>query len=366
MNNSASSHVVLGDVNKTFGQVRALRNICLAVKQGELFSLLGTSGCGKSTLLRALAGFVSCDSGRISIGGRDVTALPPHKRPVNMMFQSYGLFPHMSVEGNIAFGLKREGIKGAELRRRVGSALELIKMPSYGRRMPHQLSGGQRQRVALARAIVKQPQVMLLDEPLSALDKKLRESTRLELMAIQKHLGITFIMVTHDQDEALTMSTRLAIMAEGSIVQVGTPEDVYQRPANRYVADFIGSINLFDAAIKLTNGGMATVACAALSNDFQAANHAFTTGAHVSLAVRPEHIGLSTDMDRQSDTDIDLPGRVISVAYAGDKRIYQIQLLSGPVMQVSRPIGGADSVALPIDTAVRLAWDTSANMLVDR
>ena len=359
-----TSHIVLEDVNKRFGAVQALRGVSLDIRRGELFSLLGTSGCGKSTLLRALAGFVTCDSGSITIGGHDVTALPPHQRPVNMMFQSYGLFPHMSVEGNIAFGLKREGVRGDELKRRVGDALELIQMPSFRRRMPHQLSGGQRQRVALARAIVKKPKVLLLDEPLSALDKKLRESTRQELIGIQKELGITFVMVTHDQEEALTMSTRMAIMADGAIVQVGTPEDIYERPANRYIADFIGSVNLFEATIIDAASAAATLDCHTLKNTFRIQNPGHPVGMKVSLAVRPEHIHLAAASDLQFTADVEATGTVISVSYTGDRRLYQVALASGPVIQVSQSNRQAAAAGLPAGAAVRVGWDASACTLV--
>lgn len=362
----ACSQVVLDDLNKSFGTVRALRGISLGIERGELFSLLGTSGCGKSTLLRALAGFVTCDSGHITIGGLDVTRLPPHQRPVNMMFQSYGLFPHMTVEGNIAFGLKREGVSGSELRRRVGEVLELIKMPTFRRRMPHQLSGGQRQRVALARALVKQPKVLLLDEPLSALDKKLRESTRQELIGIQRQLGITFVMVTHDQEEALTMSTRMAVMSDGVIVQVGTPEEIYERPATRHVADFIGSVNLFDATIVSLNAGTATLECAALARNLHATNPGHPVGAKVTIAVRPEHIAIGAPTNPQAETDFDASGTVVGVAYSGDRRMYQVALASGPVIQISQSILRAAAPGWAPGAAVRIGWDADASILVGR
>ncbi len=366
MTNSASSQVVIDDLHKSFGTVKALHGISLNIKPGELFSLLGSSGCGKSTLLRALAGFVSCDSGSITIGGIDVTRLPPHKRPVNMMFQSYGLFPHMTVEGNIAFGLKREGIRGDELRRRVGEMLDIIKMPTFRRRMPHQLSGGQRQRVALARALVKQPKVLLLDEPLSALDKKLRESTRQELIGIQRQLGITFVMVTHDQEEALTMSTRMAVMSDGVIVQVGTPEEIYQRPATRHVADFIGSVNLFDATVIDLNAGTAILECAALASSVQATNPGHPLGAKLTVALRPEHIAISTSADSRTDTDFEAAGTIVGVAYTGDRRIYQVVLASGTIIQVSQPILRPSAPGLAPDTAVRVGWKADAMILVGR
>ena len=213
------------------------------------------------------------DAGEILIGGRDMAPLEPYDRPVNMMFQSYALFPHMSVAENIAFGLRREGLRATEIRQRVAEALELIQMRDFGRRRPHQLSGGQRQRVALARAVVKRPQVLLLDEPLSALDKKLRESTQFELVSIQEKLGITFIMVTHDQEEAMTMSSRIAVMSEGRIVQIGTPSEIYERPSNRFVADFVGSVNLFDGVLVADSEGLATLRCDSLVDVASGAQH---------------------------------------------------------------------------------------------
>src|ERR1700676_4994666 len=256
-----SPHIEIRGLTKRFGPILALNDIDLTVNRGELFSLVGSSGCGKTTLLRMLAGFVRPDAGQILIAGKDMAPLAPYDRPVNMMFQSYALFPHMSVEDNIAYGLRREGLRSAEIKRRVGEVLELIQMSGFGRRRPHQLSGGQRQRVALARAVVKRPQGLLLDEPLSALDKKLRESTQLELVNIQERLGITFILVTHDQEEAMTMSTRIAVMSQGRIVQVGSPSEIYEQPCNRFVADFIGSVNLFDGVLIADADGLATVRC---------------------------------------------------------------------------------------------------------
>jgi putrescine transport system ATP-binding protein len=280
-----------------------------------------------------------------------------------MMFQSYGLFPHMTVEGNIAFGLKREGIRGDELSRRVGEVLELIKMPTFRRRMPHQLSGGQRQRVALARALVKRPGVLLLDEPLSALDKKLRESTRQELIGIQQQLGITFVMVTHDQEEALTMSTRMAVMSDGVIVQLGTPEEIYERPATRYVADFIGSVNLFDAMIVESRQGMAVLECPALARTLRAATHGHSVGAKVTLAVRPERMTLSGPLENRTTTDVEVSGTIVGVAYTGDRRMYQVVLDSGPVIHVTQSIQASPASAAP-GSAVRIGWDMQANILV--
>jgi spermidine/putrescine ABC transporter ATP-binding subunit len=242
-------HIRIEGVSKRFGDVTAVRDIDLTIGRGELFALLGGSGCGKTTLLRMLAGFAPPTTGRIIIGERDVTAMPPYERPVNMMFQSYALFPHMTVQDNIAFGLRRERVEKHEVGRRVAEAMALVKMEGLERRKPAQLSGGQRQRVALARAVVKKPEVLLLDEPMSALDKKLRAHTQFELSAIQRQLGITFVMVTHGQEEAMAMATRIAVMEAGRIMQVGPPQEIYEQPRNRFVADFIGTVNLLDGTV---------------------------------------------------------------------------------------------------------------------
>jgi putrescine transport system ATP-binding protein len=280
-----------------------------------------------------------------------------------MMFQSYALFPHMNVADNIGFGLRRDGVTSTEVRRRTAEALELIAMPSFGSRMPQQLSGGQRQRVALARAIVKRPEVLLLDEPLSALDKKLRESTRLELIGIQEQIGITFVLVTHDQDEALTMSGRIAVMSEGRIVQIGTPTDIYERPATRLVADFIGSVNLFDGVVTGVEAGIATVRCESLASDVRGESRGFVPGDTVSLAVRPEQIVLVTS-DQVPMTEIHLAGVVVSQAYNGDRRLYQLRLQNGAVLQVSQPSDGRHGPMLQRGALVHLGWDIAAATLV--
>src|SRR5215469_14363028 len=262
----ASAYVRIAHVTKKFGDFVAVDDVSLDIRRGEIFCLLGGSGSGKTTLLRMLAGFERPSAGTIYIDGVDMSAIPPYERPVNMMFQSYALFPHMSVEKNVAFGLEQEGLARDAIRRQVGEILEIVKMGGFGGRKPHQLSGGQRQRVALARALVKRPKLLLLDEPLAALDRKLREHTQFELLAIQERLGVTFVVVTHDQQEAMTLATRIGVMSQGRIVQVGTPSDIYERPATRVVADFIGNINLFEGrVIEASNacgaGGTIRIAC---------------------------------------------------------------------------------------------------------
>ena len=266
---SAAPLVDIRNVTKTFDGHYAVDDVSLAIYPGEFFSLLGASGCGKTTLLRMLAGFETPDSGSLLIGGEDVTRLPPYKRPVNMMFQSYALFPHLTVADNIAFGLRQDGLPRSEIRRRVDEMLDMVRLGNLGKRKPDQLSGGQRQRVALARSLVKQPKLLLLDEPLGALDRKLREHTQFELVNIQERLGITFIMVTHDQEEAMTMSTRMAVMNEGRIRQIGTPSELYEVPHSRFVAGFIGAINQFEGRAVEQDGDFLTVQSEAAGGDLR-------------------------------------------------------------------------------------------------
>ena len=291
---------------KRFGAVAAVDNVDLDIARGELFALLGGSGCGKSTLLRLLAGLETPDAGRIVIDGHDMTGVPPHLRPVNMMFQSYALFPHMDVAANIGYGLRREGVARAEITARVAEALALVRLDGLGARKPSQLSGGQRQRVALARALVKRPKILLLDEPLAALDRKLREGTRFELVRLQEQLGLTFIVVTHDQEEAMSMASRLAVMNAGRIVQTGTPHQLYEQPATRFVADFIGIANIVETGA--------------------------TDGKARWLALRPEKISLTTERPDAAHT---VAGRVIDIAYEGGRSLYRVAAEDGRILIVT-------------------------------
>ncbi len=290
-------------VSKRYGTVTAVDDVDLEVARGELFALLGGSGCGKTTLLRVLAGFETPDSGRLLIDGHDMTGVPPHLRPINMMFQSYALFPHMNVAENVGYGLRREGIAKAEIATRVAESLEQVRLSDFATRRPAQLSGGQRQRVALARAVVKRPKLLLLDEPLAALDRKLREGTRFELVRLQEQLGLTFVMVTHDQEEAMSMASRLAVMHAGRVVQVGTPHEVYERPVSRFVADFIGIANI----LPVDDG-------------------------RSWLALRPEKIALSAT---RPDTAEAVAGKVVDIAYEGDRSLYRVALDDGRVIMVA-------------------------------
>ena len=328
--NGALPFVRVEGVTKKFGQFAAVDNVSLEIFKGELFSLLGGSGCGKTTLLRMLAGFEKPTEGRIFIDGQDMTDLPPYERPVNMMFQSYALFPHMTVEKNIGYGLQHTDLTVAAQRDRVREMLDLVKLTPLAGRKPHQLSGGQRQRVALARALAKQPKLLLLDEPLGALDKKLREHTQFELMNIQDRTGITFIVVTHDQEEAMTLSSRIAVMDKGVIRQTGTPTEIYEFPANRLVADFIGSINQFEGDVVSPGPGMVTVTTAAGGNILVKHEVAVATGSHVTVAVRPEKIAISRE--RPAAAVNALLGTVSDLGYFGKDSLYRVKLASGAVV----------------------------------
>jgi putrescine transport system ATP-binding protein len=318
-------------VTKRYGAVTAVDRVDLAIERGELFALLGGSGCGKTTLLRLLAGLETPDAGRILIDGQDMTGVPPHQRPVNMMFQSYALFPHMNVAENVGYGLRREGLPKPEIARRVAQALEQVRLADHAARRPAQLSGGQRQRVALARALVKRPKLLLLDEPLAALDRKLREGTRFEMVRLQEELGLTFVMVTHDQEEAMSMASRLAIMDLGRVVQVGTPHDVYERPRSRFVADFIGIANI----LPLADGRW--------------------------LALRPEKIALCAT---RPDTAHAVAGKIVDIAYEGDRSLYRVATTDS-VLLVSTANVARTTEAFRRGQSVWLGWAADAGQELD-
>ncbi len=331
---SARPYIVFDGVTKVFGDFTAVDDLSLTIFEREFFALLGASGSGKTSLLRMLAGFEEPSAGRILLDGQDLRGIPPYRRPVNMMFQSYALFPHMTVEQNIAFGLRQEGMPRPEIAARVADMLRLVKLVQFARRKPHQLSGGQRQRVALARSVAKRPKVLLLDEPLGALDKKLREETQFELMDLQQQLGLTFIVVTHDQEEAMTMADRIAVMDKGKVMQVATPAEIYEAPASRFIADFIGSVNMFEGTVESRGAGGANIAgdggfTIRTTNAGDAAS-----GSSVAFAIRPEKIRVSSKPPGQTEFNA-VEGEIWDLAYLGDMTVYHVKLPSGQVVKAS-------------------------------
>ncbi|HCW96904.1 MAG TPA: polyamine ABC transporter ATP-binding protein [Pseudomonas sp.] len=323
-------------VTKKFDETVAVDDVSLSIHQGEIFALLGGSGSGKSTLLRMLAGFERPSEGRIFLDGQDITDLPPYERPINMMFQSYALFPHMTVEQNIAFGLKQDRLAKEEITARVNEMLSLVQMTQYAKRKPHQLSGGQRQRVALARSLAKRPKLLLLDEPMGALDKKLRSQMQLELVQIIERVGVTCVMVTHDQEEAMTMAERIAIMSHGWIAQVGSPMDIYETPASRLVCEFIGNVNLFDGELVEDLEDHAVIACPQLERPIYV-GHGISTRAQdkrVTYALRPEKLLMSLEKPELELEDYNwVEGVVHDIAYLGGHSVYYIKLESGMLLQ---------------------------------
>ncbi|MFZ4874906.1 ABC transporter ATP-binding protein [Janthinobacterium sp. Mn2066] len=356
--------LLIDQLVKEFDGVRAVDAISVTINKGEIFALLGSSGCGKSTLLRMLAGFETPTSGTIALAGNSIVDVPPHQRPINMMFQSYALFPHLSVWDNIAFGLRRDGLPKAEVSARVEQMLALVQLTQYAKRKPHQLSGGQQQRVALARSLAKRPQLLLLDEPLGALDKKLRERTQMELVNIIEQVGVTCVMVTHDQDEAMSMATRIAVMSEGRILQVGAPGEIYETPNCRFVADFIGSVNLFDGRITEDEPDHVVVDT---PDGRQYVAHGITgnLGMDVSVAVRPEKIAIQIDPpaleERASPAEHGYncaQGVIVAMAYFGNETSYHVRLDSGTVVKVARTNAARHDVArLERDQRVWVWWD---------
>lgn len=363
---AAQPFIRLRNLGKKFGAFSAVDDICLDIYRGELFTILGGSGCGKSTLLRMLAGFETPSTGSITIDGIDVTQLPPYERPVNMMFQSYAVFPHMSVAQNIAYGLKKERLPKAEINARVAEMLQLVQLQDFAGRKPNQLSGGQLQRVALARALVKQPKVLLLDEPLAALDKKLREQTQFELINLQDQLGITFVVVTHDQEEAMTLASRIAVMADGKFVQTGTPTEVYEYPSNFFVADFFGTINVFDAKVIASDGEQLEVELAQSRTRLRINHaHALPAGQGLRIGVRPEKLHISVDEPVNNDYTV-TRGVVEDLAYYGNRSVYRVRSANGRVIQVSAQNSERNS-ALPVewDDEVFLSWDSRCSVVLE-
>ncbi len=363
--NNAEAFLQIRDIVKDFGGHKAVDRVSIDIAKGEIFALLGSSGCGKTTLLRMLAGFETPTSGSIVLAGLDLAGLPPYERPLNMMFQSYALFPHLTVADNIAFGLKRDRLPAGEVASRVEAMLKLVQLEKFGKRKPHQLSGGQQQRVALARSLAKKPQLLLLDEPLGALDKKLREETQIELAGIIHEVGVTCVMVTHDQEEAMTMATRIAVMSEGRLLQVGAPAEIYETPANRFVADFIGNVNLMDGTLVKDETDHVLVRCADCTHHV---GHGITgtEGMAVTVALRPEKIRIAREAPSPADGEFNhVRGTVAEMAYFGSFTVYHLALVSGAVLKIS-----ASNTERHRDDAIRVgdvawaSWSPTAQVVL--
>ena len=362
---AARPYVEVERVSKSFGSFKAVDDVSLKIYKGEIFCLLGASGCGKTTLLRILGGFETPSAGRILIDGEDMTGVPPYERPVNMMFQSYALFPHMNVEQNVAFGLKQDRVPKGEIQERVATMLDLVKLGEFAKRKPHQLSGGQRQRVALARSLVKRPKLLLLDEPLGALDKKLREHTQFELIGLQDKLGVTFVVVTHDQEEAMTLASRIGVMDHGEIVQAGTPSEIYEFPGSKFVADFIGSVNIFEGKLIEDEPEYVRIASDELGGTVHV-SHGISAApeAVVWVAVRPEKIFMCTAQPEGTDNVV--RGSVQDIAYLGDLSIFLVRLPTGKVVRVTQPNTSRHAESITWDQQVYLSWDPASPVVVTR
>ena len=363
---NAQPYVRIDNITKRFGDFTAVNNVSLKIYKGEIFCLLGGSGCGKSTLLRMLAGFEAPSGGSIFLDGEDMSGTPPYERPVNMMFQSYALFPHMTVQKNIAFGLEQERLPRSEINQRVGAILDIVKLGEFAHRKPHQLSGDQRQRVALARSLVKRPKLLLLDEPLGALDKKLREHTQFELINIQEQLGVTFIVVTHDQEEAMTLASRIAVMNRGEIVQIGTPTEIYEFPGTKFVADFIGSVNMFEGRLVEDLPDRVRIQSDELGGIIYV-DHGISAapGTNVWAAVRPEKILIQRTAPADTRENC-VRGVVKEIAYMGDMSVYLVKIDSGKTVRVTLPNIErlSDDERILWDETVYLSWHPGSPVVV--
>jgi putrescine transport system ATP-binding protein len=359
-------YIRIEGITKKFGDFVAVSNVSLKIYKGEIFCLLGGSGCGKSTLLRMLAGFEEPSSGKIFLDGQDMAEIPPYERPVNMMFQSYALFPHMSVAKNVSFGLEQERLPKSEIVSRVDAILDIVKLGEYAQRKPHQLSGGQRQRVALARALVKRPKLLLLDEPLGALDRKLREHTQFELINIQEKLGVTFIVVTHDQEEAMTLASRIGVMNRGEIVQIGTPTEIYEFPSTKFVADFIGSVNMFEGRLVEDLPDRVRIESPELGSTIYV-DHGISAApsAVVWAAIRPEKIEIRRTPPAETRENF-ARGVVKEIAYMGDVSVYLVRIDSGKTVRVTMPNVErlSDDERILWDETVYLTWHASSPIVV--
>ncbi len=361
---AAGIAVELQAVSKRFGELTAVDNVSLTIREGEFFSLLGPSGCGKTTNLRMIAGFELPTSGEIFLTGEPVGQLPPFKRNVNTVFQSYALFPHLTVEDNVAFGLQMKKVPAGEIKQRVAEALDMVRLPNIGRRQPHQLSGGQRQRVALARALVNRPKVLLLDEPLGALDLKLRKAMQIELKALQRQLGITFIFVTHDQEEALVMSDRIGVMNEGKLLQVGDPKDIYDRPTSRFVADFIGETNFIPCRVLRQTGDLAAIRLADNITLKAEADRPVQPGQEATLAIRPEKIHLHTLHTANIEDDGVFPGVITAATFIGTDTRFTVSLAEHVHLEVrSQNINPGDE-EFGIGRQVAVSWQPRSARLL--
>ncbi|WP_067220405.1 ABC transporter ATP-binding protein [Stappia indica] len=362
----AKPYIEFRNVTKTFGDFTAVDNLSLKIYEREFFALLGGSGCGKTTMMRMLAGFETPNAGEIYLDGQNLAGVPPYKRPVNMMFQSYALFPHMSVEANVAFGLKQEGMPKDQITARVEEMLKLVKLQDFAKRKPHQLSGGQRQRVALARSLAKKPKVLLLDEPLGALDRKLREETQFELTDLQYELGMTFLIVTHDQEEAMTMADRIAVMDRGRIIQIATPAEIYELPNSRFVADFIGDINLMECKVTAKDGDICRMTSVEFGCEIEVMHPVEAgIGDTVWFAIRPEKVRISFEEPASKVNAV--TGEVWDIAYLGDVSIYHTHIANEQTVRatvanrsrvVERPVGWDDKVWL--------TWDADAGVVLTK